>query len=71
MNQQSILCPACKKPFEPNTASPDMPFCSSRCKMADLNRWLSEDISLPSGSSEPEDEGEEPETPIAPREWKF
>jgi endogenous inhibitor of DNA gyrase (YacG/DUF329 family) len=24
-----------------------MPFCSDRCRRIDLNRWLSEDISIP------------------------
>ncbi len=24
-----------------------MPFCSDRCRRIDLNRWLSEEISLP------------------------
>ena len=32
-------CPTCKKPIterDPKVA----PFCSDRCKMADLSRWL-------------------------------
>lgn len=71
MNQPSTLqCPTCRKPFVPDLKSPEMPFCSVRCKMADLNRWFSEDIGLPIHSSEPEDEGEEPPPPPA-REWKF
>ena len=24
-----------------------MPFCSARCRRVDLNRWLSEEISIP------------------------
>jgi len=31
------------------------PFCSSRCKMADLGRWLGEDYRIP---AEPADPGE-------------
>jgi endogenous inhibitor of DNA gyrase (YacG/DUF329 family) len=38
-----IVCPACKKVIE--DAPPDFPprpFCSPRCKLADLHNWLSE-----------------------------
>lgn len=36
-----MRCPICKKevPFEGN---PDRPFCSDRCKLIDLDNWLSE-----------------------------
>jgi len=39
--------------------------------MADLHRWMTEDIGLPAESSEPEDHDEPPEPPAKPREWKF
>jgi endogenous inhibitor of DNA gyrase (YacG/DUF329 family) len=29
------------------------PFCSERCKMADLGRWLSEDYRVPGDAEEP------------------
>lgn len=71
MNHLSTLqCPTCRKPFVPDLASPEMPFCSVRCKMADLNRWFNEDIGLPISSSEEEDDEEEPPPPPV-REWKF
>jgi endogenous inhibitor of DNA gyrase (YacG/DUF329 family) len=38
--------------------------------MADLNRWMCEEIGVPTGSSEPEDEPE-PEPPRVTREWNF
>lgn len=58
--------------FEADPKSLAMPFCSERCKLADLNRWMSEEIGLPYGSSEPEDEDQEPPPPpAAPREWRF
>ena len=50
-----ILCPTCGKPFE-SEASPAMPFCSERCRLIDLGRWLSEENRLP---VEPEDDEEE------------
>jgi endogenous inhibitor of DNA gyrase (YacG/DUF329 family) len=43
---------------------------SERCKMADLHRWMTEEIGLPAENSEPEDD-EPPEPPARPREWKF
>jgi endogenous inhibitor of DNA gyrase (YacG/DUF329 family) len=48
-----------------------MPFCSQRCRYADLNRWMTESIGLPIGSSEEEDDDEEPAPPASPREWNF
>jgi endogenous inhibitor of DNA gyrase (YacG/DUF329 family) len=41
-----VRCPTCSKPFDPQTST-TMPFCSERCRRIDLNRWLSEDISIP------------------------
>ena len=35
-----------------------MPFCSERCRLIDLGRWLSEGYGMP---VEPENEGEEPQ----------
>ena len=46
-----ILCPTCGRPFE-SEASSAMPFCSERCRLIDLGRWLSEENHLP---VEPED----------------
>ncbi len=45
-----------------------MPFCSQRCQMADLGRWLNEDIGLPHEAS---DEEPEDQPPPAVREWRF
>jgi endogenous inhibitor of DNA gyrase (YacG/DUF329 family) len=36
------------------------PFCSARCKMADLGRWLAEDYRVPGPSS---DDGVPPSPP--------
>ena len=37
-----LTCPICEKelPVEIDGESPLFPFCSRRCKLADLNRWL-------------------------------
>lgn len=41
-------CPTCRRPANVSVDNPYRPFCSERCKLADLGRWLSEDYRLPS-----------------------
>jgi hypothetical protein len=41
----SVHCPICQRQFEPED-SPAMPFCSERCRLIDLGRWLDEDYGL-------------------------
>jgi len=50
----------CERPFDPEQ-SPALPFCSIRCRLADLNRWLKEDYGLPYES--PEEDEERPAPP--------
>ncbi len=50
-------CPECGKP----STRENYPFCSSRCKAVDLNRWLSGSYVIPgpedeTASETPEDE---------------
>jgi hypothetical protein len=35
-------CPTCKKPVEvePARRPKDFPFCSERCRLVDLHKWL-------------------------------
>ena len=42
-------CPICSKGFEIATLQelPTFPFCSDRCRLIDLGRWLSDDYALP------------------------
>lgn len=37
-----MKCPNCGKPAERND-NPFRPFCSERCKMVDLGRWVNEE----------------------------
>ena len=53
-------CPMCERPFDPEQ-SPALPFCSARCRLADLNRWLTEGYGLP--YEKPEDDEERPALP--------
>ena len=49
-----LQCPICEKMFDPQQ-SPAVPFCSRRCKLLDLNRWLEEKYGLPhQAEDEPE-----------------
>jgi endogenous inhibitor of DNA gyrase (YacG/DUF329 family) len=34
-----LKCPTCKNPVPPQ--SPDLPFCSERCRLIDLGKWAS------------------------------
>ena len=41
-------CPACGRRLEgPLEEWPRFPFCSKRCKLIDLGRWLTEDYGIP------------------------
>jgi uncharacterized protein len=46
-------CPTCKGPLRPHAENPAHPFCSPRCKLADLSNWLNERYSLPAEESQP------------------
>lgn len=50
-------CPICRRPFDPQH-SPAMPFCSERCRLIDLGRWLDERYGLPIERGEESDEPE-------------
>ncbi len=50
-------CPICHKPAPPRAENPTFPFCSKRCRMVDLGRWLGEEYRVPDGpADEQEDE---------------
>jgi endogenous inhibitor of DNA gyrase (YacG/DUF329 family) len=43
-------CPICKQPAEFSEENPFRPFCSERCKLVDLGKWLNEDYAIPGES---------------------
>ena len=55
-------CPACKKQMVFAPANPHRPFCSERCRLIDLQRWLAEDytISEKIGAANEPDAGADP-----------
>jgi len=54
-----LQCPTCGKPFNLQHSAA-MPFCSERCRLIDLGRWLNEQQGLP--VDEEEEEGQESKT---------
>jgi endogenous inhibitor of DNA gyrase (YacG/DUF329 family) len=41
-----MVCPTCQRAFD-SERSTALPFCSERCRLVDLGRWLDEKFSLP------------------------
>ena len=59
-----VRCPICQREMEGGRAEwPQLPFCSPRCKMIDLGRWLGESYRVP---AEPDDQ--EADGPLQERE---
>lgn len=52
----NVPCPVCRKPAALSVDNPYRPFCSERCKMADLGSWLNGDYRLPAADAEPDAE---------------
>jgi endogenous inhibitor of DNA gyrase (YacG/DUF329 family) len=44
---RSATCPLCGRPAAPRDGNPSFPFCSDRCKLVDLGKWLGEDYRIP------------------------
>lgn len=44
-----VKCPTCGQSMDADSAEvkDTMPFCSKRCRDVDLNRWLTEEYSVP------------------------
>lgn len=40
-------CPVCDKPIEGRSENPSFPFCSERCRLIDLSKWLSGSYRVP------------------------
>ncbi len=55
-----VRCPICGKSFEIAALAdlPSFPFCSDRCKLIDLGRWIDGNYAIP---GPPADLPEEPE----------
>jgi endogenous inhibitor of DNA gyrase (YacG/DUF329 family) len=40
-------CPICGKPAAPRPENRSHPFCSDRCRLIDLGKWLGEEYRIP------------------------
>jgi endogenous inhibitor of DNA gyrase (YacG/DUF329 family) len=40
-------CPICGKPAAPRVDNRAFPFCSDRCRLVDLGKWLGEEYRIP------------------------
>jgi uncharacterized protein len=58
-------CPNCHKPAASRGENASFPFCSERCKLVDLGKWLSGAYRIPTA---PPVEGEGEDPLVAPRE---
>jgi uncharacterized protein len=60
--RRTVPCPRCGQPSEFSSANPWRPFCSERCRIADLGAWASERYRIPAkpeDESAPKDQGAE------------
>ncbi len=48
-------CPICRRPVGQPADNASFPFCSDRCKVIDLSKWLSNEYSIPAHE---EDDGD-------------
>lgn len=48
-------CPVCDAPVD-LTVAPTPPFCSDRCRLVDLGRWLDESYTVPGRPRADDDE---------------
>lgn len=61
-----VRCPICNQRMQGQSTRewPQFPFCSARCRMIDLGRWLGEDYRMPPDPTEdPPEESEDSGTP--------
>lgn len=64
-----MRCPTCKKPVrEPPPGEPmgDFPFCSPRCKLIDLGRWLDGKYQVPVAPEDRDEAAGEPPVSSTP-----
>jgi hypothetical protein len=52
-----VKCPTCRHDSAPARENRFFPFCSERCKLVDLSRWLSEDYRIPGPPAIDDDDG--------------
>lgn len=54
-----MKCPNCKKTMDERKNDLFLPFCSERCKLVDLGKWLDGKYVIPDDSGSPHDPKED------------
>jgi uncharacterized protein len=54
-----MKCPTCGKPVEWKE-NPHRPFCSERCQLVDLGRWVNDEYTVPGEHAPLSDQQESP-----------
>ena len=57
-----VSCPSCRRQITYSVANPWRPFCSERCRLADLGDWAAERFRLPVKPTEGDDDA--PDDPV-------
>ncbi|MEM7475002.1 MAG: DNA gyrase inhibitor YacG [Planctomycetota bacterium] len=52
-------CPSCDMLVDSSESRKFLPFCSERCRLVDLGRWLNEEHTLPVQAEDEEEQSEE------------
>ncbi|HEY2934791.1 MAG TPA: DNA gyrase inhibitor YacG [Acidobacteriota bacterium] len=63
-----MRCPNCRK--QVSREDPYFPFCSERCKLVDLDKWLSGDYVVPGKDGEHQPGNDQPEQKRKPDDQK-
>ena len=59
MTIRIVACPTCRRDVIWDTNNPYRPFCSKRCRTADLGAWAEERYSITSATCHPDDDNDE------------
>ncbi|WP_373048281.1 DNA gyrase inhibitor YacG [Vulgatibacter sp.] len=51
-----LRCVICSKPVERRPVNPYYPFCSHRCRLVDLGKWIGEEYKVPAQPGELDEE---------------
>ncbi|MBX3420886.1 MAG: DNA gyrase inhibitor YacG [Pirellulaceae bacterium] len=62
-------CPSCDMFVDQQQAQHCMPFCSDRCRMIDLGRWLNEEVAVPCQSQQEDSKAPPTGRPALPPGW--
>jgi endogenous inhibitor of DNA gyrase (YacG/DUF329 family) len=56
-------CPICDRPAALRPHNRAFPFCSSRCRLVDLGKWLNEDYRVPVAATSNDEDQDDDLTP--------